>query len=123
MPPNPGYINLPHAHTIAGRLIYYLAHRQARPSSSGVDLRDLLDELEAQLRPFDSDPTLDIALQAAESAAEQARALADEIVAAGYRGDRLGQCVRNLFECLGYPEEGAARALDCGERPDSPLRP
>ena len=37
-------------------------------------------------------------------------------------GDRLGQHVRNLFECMGLPEEGALLALECGERPDSPLR-
>jgi hypothetical protein len=30
--------------------------------------------------------------------------------------------VRNLFECLGLPEEGAEQSLLCGERPDSPLR-
>ena len=37
--------------------------------------------------------------------------------------NRIGQCVRNLFECLGLAAEGAALSLTCGERPDSPLRP
>jgi len=46
-----------------------------------------------------------------------------EIEAAGYQGDRLGQSVRNLFECLGLAEEGAELSLRCGERPDSLLRP
>jgi hypothetical protein len=44
------------------------------------------------------------------------------ILATRARGDRLGQLVRNLFECLGLPEEGAALALQCGEDPGSPLR-
>jgi len=123
MPPKAAYVNLPHAHTIAGRLIYYLANREERTPPSGANLRDLLDDLEEMLRPFDTDPPLAEGLRAAETAAEQARLFADEVVLAGYRGDRLGQCVRNLFECLGFPEEGAARSLDCGERPDSPLRP
>ena len=56
-------------------------------------------------------------------AAAHARLLAQEIARAGYSGDRIGQCVRNLFECLGLAEEGAEVSLTCGERPDSPLRP
>jgi hypothetical protein len=122
MQPNAATINLPHAYTIVGRLIYYLAHRDA-PAGRATDLRDLLDDLEHFLRPFETDPPLPEALRAAATAAEKSRALVDEVVQAGYRGDRLGQCVRNLFECLGFPEEGAARSLVCGERPDSPLRP
>ena len=51
-----------------------------------------------------------------------ARALVEAILASPTRGDRLGQNVRNLFECLGLPEEGAELALQCGESPDSPLR-
>jgi len=46
----------------------------------------------------------------------------DAIVETTARGDRLGQLVRNFFECLGLAEEGAQLALRCGERPDSPLR-
>ena len=38
------------------------------------------------------------------------------------RGDRLGQCVRNLFECLGLPNEGRRVSLACGENPDSIMR-
>jgi hypothetical protein len=44
------------------------------------------------------------------------------ILATPFRGERLGQYVRNLFECLGLAEEGALHSLPCGERPDSPLR-
>ena len=119
---NPSCINLPHAQTIVGRLIYYLAQRP-EPEPGKVDVRDLLDELEKELSPYDVDPPMPEALAAAIALGEKARAVADQIVLAGYRGDRLGQCVRNLFECLGYLEEGAQRSLECGERSDSPLRP
>ena len=36
--------------------------------------------------------------------------------------DKLGQCVRNLFECLGLPNEGRRVSLVCGENPDSLMR-
>ena len=37
--------------------------------------------------------------------------------------DRLGQAVRNFFECLGLGVEGARLSLLAGENPDSALRP
>ena len=46
----------------------------------------------------------------------------DAIVETPVRNDRLGQNVRNLFECLGLAEEGRTLSLVCGERPDSALR-
>ncbi len=123
MEPNPSTINLPHARTIVGRLMYYLAQRPEVAAQEPVDLRDLLDEMERELRKYDADPPAEEAMATARRLGEAARTLTDEIVRSGYRGDRLGQCVRNLFECLGYPEEGARRSLECGERPNSPLRP
>ena len=54
--------------------------------------------------------------------ADLGRLLVSSILATPCRSDRLGQSVRNLFECLGLPEEGATLSLECGERPDSPLR-
>ena len=61
-------------------------------------------------------------IAAADAAAEKARALVDAILETHARSDRLGQHVRNLFECLGLAEEAATFSLQCGERPDSPLR-
>lgn len=123
MEPNASYINLPHARTIVGRLMYYVAQRPEVASAGEVDLRDMLDEMERELAKYDSDPPEPEAVATARRIGEAASVLTDEIVRSGCRGDRLGQCVRNLFECLGYPEEGARRSLECGERPDSPLRP
>lgn len=51
------------------------------------------------------------------------RVLVSEIAAAGVGGDRIGQCVRNLFECLERGEEGARLSLLAGEDPCSLLRP
>jgi hypothetical protein len=63
-----------------------------------------------------------VALRSADETARLARELVAAILATPVRGDRLGQHVRNLFECLGLPEEGGQLALRCGEREDSPLR-
>ncbi len=49
--------------------------------------------------------------------------LVDELEARGWKDDRLGQTVRNLFECLERGAEGAALSLRAGEDPRSPLRP
>jgi len=121
--PDPNFINLPHALTIVGRLAYYLQNRSASMPVEQTRVRELLAILEERLGPYPTDPPPKTATLVARSAAEQARRLAGECIRAGYRGDRLGQCIRNLFECLGLAEEGATLSLKCGERPDSPLRP
>jgi hypothetical protein len=118
------HINLPHARTIVQRLGRSLIAHGAFPEEgeAGGPLHDALSRLEAGLRDFDEDPMAEIALPAADEAAREARGLVDALLETTVRGDRLGQNVRNLFECLGLPEEGAAQSLRCGERPDSPLR-
>lgn len=121
--PRPDLVNLPHAHTIVGRLVHYLHNREEPTPVERTGVLELLAALDEVLRPYPADPPLEIAVPVAGSAAEHARRLVGECVRAGYRGDRLGQCIRNLFECLGLAEEGAALSLKCGERPDSPLRP
>ena len=118
-------INLPHARTVLqriGRTLEALGAFGESGDGHAVGLRDRYDALEHGLREFDEDPPPDSALSAADAAADLARALVAEILASRARGDRLGQHVRNLFECLGRAEEGAEVSLRCGERPDSPLR-
>ena len=78
--------------------------------------------LEGALRGYDEDPPTDEALKGADDAAAKSRALVAAILETSCRSDRLGQHVRNLFECLGLAEEGAEVSLKCGERPDSPMR-
>ena len=118
-------INLPHARTIVqriGRSLEALGGFGEGGNGGAVALHGALDALEQSLREFDEDPPPAEALRAADAAAERGRALVAAILATTCRGYRLGQHVRNLFECLGLPEEGAALSLECGERPDSPMR-
>jgi hypothetical protein len=118
-------LNLPHSRTIIARIWRSLEALGAfgeTGNGSGTALSLALEALEEQSRPYEEDPPFEQALAAADAIAERARALVEAILETPARGDRLGQHVRNLFECLGLPEEGAARALDCGERADSPLR-
>ena len=123
MGPDPRSINLPHALTIVGRLVYHLRYQTQPTPFEQTQVRELLAVLDELVRPYPTDPPAEIAVRVANKAAEPARRLVGECVRGGYRGDRLGQCVRNLFECLGLAEEGAALSLKCGERPDSLLRP
>jgi hypothetical protein len=58
-----------------------------------------------------------------EEALRLGRAIVDEVERAKAGHDRLGQAVRNLFECLERGEEGAAISLRAGENPGSLLRP
>jgi hypothetical protein len=118
-------INLPHARTIAariGRSLEALGAFGEEGNGGAFPLVRAYEELEGALRGFDEDPPFQSALGAADAVAERLRALVTAILATRTRGDRLGQCVRNLFECLGLPEEGQRLSLECGERPDSPLR-
>jgi hypothetical protein len=47
----------------------------------------------------------------------------DAIEEDGLQSDRLGQWVRNLFECLEKAEEGLEISLRAGEDPNSLQRP
>jgi hypothetical protein len=118
-------INLPHARTIIQRVTRSLdalgAFREGE-NGGAMALIEAFEGLERAARPYDDDPAMEEALRAADALAEHARALVQMILATPFRGDRLGQNVRNLFECLGLAEEGARLSLDCGERPDSLLR-
>ena len=118
-------LNLPHARTVTQRIGRSLEALVAFGESANGDaaaLSSAFDALEQRLRGYDEDPPAEEALRAADEAAVLGRGLVQAILATPARGDRLGQNVRNLFECLGLPEEGAELALLCGEKPDSPLR-
>jgi hypothetical protein len=118
-------INLPHARTIVariGRSLESLGAFGEAGNGGAMALHEAFQALERQAQVFDEDPPEKEALVAADALAVHGRALVGAIVETTARGDRLGQLVRNFFECLGLPEEGAELALQCGERPDSPLR-
>jgi hypothetical protein len=117
-------INLPHARTLIERIRSSLEALGAfgEGRNGGAALGDALQALAREANPYDEDPPAEQALQAADRIAEHGRRLVAAIVATPTRSDRLGQLVRNLFECLGLRDEGAELSLKCGERPDSPLR-
>ena len=116
-------INLPHARTIVQRIGRTLVALGAFPEEgTGGELHEALLSLEEKLREWDEDPPAGVALSAADAAAAAGRRLVDAILETPWRSDRLGQHVRNLFECLGAHDEGATLSLRCGERPDSPMR-
>jgi hypothetical protein len=116
-------INLPHARTIVQRIGRTLTAQGAFPEDGAAgELHPRLEALEQVLREFDEDPAAEQALPAADAAAQLARQMVAALLETPLRSDRLGQHVRNLFECLGLAEEGATLSLQCGERLDSPMR-
>jgi len=118
------HINLPHARTVLariGRMLEFLGAMREE-AAGGPALQAAFQALERAADPYDEDPPEAKAIAAADALAERARALVAALLATPVRSDRLGQHVRNLFECLGLPEEGAELSLQCGEKPDSMMR-
>jgi hypothetical protein len=58
-----------------------------------------------------------------QQAATLGRRLTEELERYRLADDRIGQCVRNLFECLAMGREGALLSLRAGENPGSLQRP
>lgn len=119
-------LNLPHAGRVARRILLLISEL---PRTKHVSLDGVLavaTKLEGILVSYlnleDNPPAL-IAARVRQEAAALGRKLVDEIEAAGVGHDRLGQCVRNLFECLELGREGAAISLRAGEDPKSFQRP
>lgn len=118
------HINLPHARTVLariGRMLEFVGALGAE-APGGPGLHAAFQALERAVEPYDEDPAPAAAIAAADALAENARALVAALLATPVRSDRLGQHVRNLFECLGLAEQGAELALQCGEKPDSMMR-
>jgi hypothetical protein len=117
--------NLPHAATLARRIEARLLALRAQDQEDAEALFDALAELRDSLASFEGggDPPESEGDAAAEESAAHARKVVDEIERLGVGEDRLGQFVRNLFECLGMGEEGAEISLRAGEDPSSMMRP
>jgi hypothetical protein len=115
-------LNLPHASTIAHRILYHLRGRNA-PMAAQERAADLIVLLEPWRDQEDNGPA-EAAEKARQSAAALGRMIVDVVeTSPGVGYDRLGQAVRNLFECLSMGEEGAHISLRAGENPNSTLRP
>jgi hypothetical protein len=91
-----------------------------RPAATAVKLEALLAPCGEQ----EDNPPAIVAKRLREEAAGLARQLVVEIEARPGAGhDRLGQSIRNLFECLELGREGAVLGLRAGENPRSLQRP
>jgi len=122
-------LNLPHAGTIARRILDHLDRLQAPRDKE--DQFELLQAVAGRLNqilepyrldgenPTDPDETRRVITESARIG----RGMVGSIEKLGIGSDRLGQHVRNLFECLEMGEEGASLSLRAGEDPKSPQRP
>lgn len=117
------WINLPHARTIAERIERQLEILRVLDGEGSKRLNAAAVAVRTNLEPWIEDASPETAAASADPIVDLARELVKAIVAdERARSDRLGQCIRNLFECLGLPNEGRRVSLACGENPDSPMR-
>jgi hypothetical protein len=119
-------LNLPHAGRIARRIGPLLPSASEDPSPQAATARQAVVDLQELLEPIlelDENPPGSMAIPFRDRAAVLGRQLVDAIEAGQLGHDRLGQCVRNLFECLELGPEGAAISLRAGENPKSLQRP
>ena len=85
----------------------------------------LIEMLQDKIGKYEgaNDPSDDETREVVEESAVIARQIVDEIEQLQVGEDRLGQLIRNLFECMGLGKEGAEISLRAGENPGSLLRP
>jgi hypothetical protein len=119
-------LNLPHAGRVAQRIYSLLsAETGANPSKLGATMATVA-EIRALLEPvieLDDNPPPPIAFELRDRVALLGRRLVQQIESGDLGHDRLGQCVRNFFECLELGLEGADISLRAGENPISVQRP
>lgn len=119
-------LNLPHAGKLADRLLHVLSRIVRAQPKQSRHIIERAQELFKLLQPClmaGMNPPPDEAEPLRERAAQIGRSLVDEIERHALGEDRLGECIRNLFECLELGEEGAILSLRAGENPDSLQRP
>lgn len=117
-------LDIPHAGRLADRIVELL-DRIAEEGGGETDEAIAAAEKVSKLlfRYTESDDNPPDALRLRDEAAALGRALVDAIERSGVANDRLGQYVRNFFECLDLGEEGAAISLRAGENANSLQRP
>jgi hypothetical protein len=117
-------LDLPHAGRLADRILNLLERHVEENGLHADAMLEAAEGLSNFLFRFSTDednpPGAEIIR---DEAAALARTLVDEMERANIRGDRLGQYVRNLFECLELGPEGAEISLRAGENPNSLQRP
>jgi len=119
-------LDLPHAGRLADRILMLVDRHAEETGNEAADALRVAGRLTRLLGDFvgdDDNPPEPEASRVRAEAADLARELVTGIEAGGVGSDRLGQFVRNLFECLELGEEGAQLSLRAGENPDSLQRP
>ncbi len=119
-------LNLPHAGKVTGRLLQIFERRFAASHEQYASLFSCAMELFSILSDFEmlgENPPPEEAQIVRQKALDLARDLVTEIQNHNAQSDRVGQCVRNIFECLESGQEGARLSLLAGENPDSLQRP
>lgn len=118
-------LNLPHAGTIANRIVDYLERRHGMNEDAEM-LIAVAKNMAQRLDPYRHDgenPPAEEAEQVKKEVTRTARGMVGMIEKLKIGDDRLGMHIRNFFECLELGEEGAEISLRAGENPDSPQRP
>jgi hypothetical protein len=117
-------LDLSHAGRLADRILNLLARHVEENGLHADAMLESAEGLSNFLFPYSADddnpPGAEVIR---DEAAALARTLVDEMERIDVRGDRIGQYIRNLFECLELGEEGAAISLRTGENPSSFQRP
>lgn len=113
-------LNMPHAATVSRRIYVLLDSECGRDSTALTIAAQIVRLLEVHTRTEYTDVEAEGDRQ---DAARLGRQLVDAIEGEGLAHDRLGQCIRNFFECLAMGREGAEISLRAGEDPNSLQRP
>lgn len=119
-------LDLPHAGRLASRIVHLLEKHCEEFGIDADEVMEAAERLDSMLSRYvesEENPPEGEASEAQEKAAAQGRLLVEALERAGIAGDRLGQYVRNLFECLALGKEGAEISLRAGENPGSLQRP
>lgn len=119
-------LDLPHAGRVASRIVRLLERHCEEHGLEANALLDIAEKLDVMLSQYvqeGENPYPLEAQDARDAAADLGRRLVAALEESGIRGDRLGQYVRNLFECLAMGKEGAEISLRAGEDPGSLQRP
>jgi hypothetical protein len=118
-------LNLPHAGRVARRILIHLPELEP-PTEALIKAQRLTIEIVEMLEPctdLDENPSPAASRKLRERVSTAGRLLVAHIEDGHLGNDRVGQCVRNFFECLELGQEGADISLRAGENPASMQRP